>query len=211
MIAWMIVIIILLLILAFPVGIDAAYGADARFLKLKLGPFRKTLLPRIKKESKQKEKQQKEPDKKEDQPKKKKRLSLDDILTLAEIALDAIHRFRIHLSVDRFHMHWIAASADPYAAVQQYGRINALLGVMQAKAHTALKIRDEDVRTELDLTKEHPVVEIRLILSIQIWEILLIGLCAGAAGARWILKKKREERIAAAVANTERSTQDGEL
>ncbi len=210
MIAWMIVIVLLLLILAFPVGIDAAYDGDDRFLKLKLGPFRKTILPKDQKKKK-KEKREEKPEQAQPEEKKKKQsLTLDDILTLAEIGLDALRRFRIHLSVDRFRLYWTAAASDPYSAVQQYGRVNAALGALAAKAHAALKIRDEDIRTTLDLEAEHPTVRTRLVLSIQIWEILLIGLSAGFAGLRWFLKKKRDARAAAA-AEKERSSQDGEL
>ena len=205
MIAWIIVIAVLLLILAFPVGVDAAYGPEARFLKLKLGPFRKTLLPAEKKEKKKKKKKPAEAKTEGEEgagkkKKKKLRLTLDDILTLAEIGLDALHAFRLHLSVDRVLLHWCAASRDPYDAVQQFGRVNAVLGVVGAKLRNVLKIRQSDVRTELDLTKERPEIDSRLILSIQIWEILLIGGCAGIAALRWKWKKKRTERAAAAAA-----------
>ena len=71
-------------------------------------------------------------------------------------------------------------------------------------------VREQDIRTTLDLEAERPEIRMRLILSIQIWEILLIVLCAGGAGLRWILKKKRSERAAAA-AEKERRKQDGEL
>ncbi len=213
MLGWIIVIVVLLLILAFPIGIDAAYSADERFLKLKLGPFRKTLLPGKKTKKPKQKKKKKEKPKQEEEPEKKKEkrsFTLDDILTLAEIAIDALHRFRIHLSVDRFLLYWTASASDPYSAVQQYGKVNAVLGVLLSKAHNVLKIRDEDVRTTLDLEAEHPTIRTRLILSIQIWEILLILICAGGAGLRWIIKKKRNEKAAASAA-VERSTQDGEL
>jgi hypothetical protein len=212
---WIIILALLLLLLACPVGADAAKTADAFFLKLKIGPLRKTLLPKEKKNRKKKEKKEaapkaEEPQQKKEKKKKKLSLTLDDILTLAEIALDTLHRFRVHLSVDQIMLHWIAAASDPYDAVMQYGKLNAALGVLQAKAHTALKVRDEDIRTELDLTASRPQIEGRIILTIQIWEILLIGICAGAKGLRWFLKKKRSARAAAA-AETERSTSDGEL
>ncbi len=206
LIAWIIVIAVLLLILTFPVGVDAAYGEDARFLKLKLGPFRKTLLPGTgKKKKKKKKKKPKEPapegeENREEKKKKKPGLTLDDILTLAEIALDALHRFRVHLSVDRACLLWRAAASDPYDAVMQFGRVNAILGIVEAKLRTVLKIRQSEIRTELDLTKGRPDIEARLILSIQIWEILLIALCAGIAALRWLRKKKRMARAAAACA-----------
>ncbi len=213
MIVWIIVLLVLLLILACPVGIDGAYQTARFSLKLKIGPFRKALFPR-EKEKKKKKKEKKEKPKPQEtgekKPKKKPGFTLDDILTLAEIGLDALHRFRVHLSIDRFLLYWTAAAADPYAAVMQYGRINAALGSLMGKAHTALKIRDEDVRTTIDLILEHPQIEAQLVLSIQVWEVLLIGIIAGAAGLRWMIRKKRNERAAASAA-TERSIQDGEL
>ena len=216
MLVWIIILALLVLILAFPVGVDAAYDPGAYFLKLKLGPFRLTLLPR-KKPGKKKEKPEK-PNSEEapqEQPKKKEkmRFTLDDILTLAEIGLDAIRRFCRHLSIDRFLLYWTAAARDPYAAVLQYGRVNAILGTLSAKARSDWKVRNEDVQTSLDLEAAKPVIRTRLVMSIQIWEILLVGVCAGWAGARWIIRKKRNERNerAAAADATERSIKDGEL
>ena len=212
MIAWIIILLVLLLILAFPVGIDAAFASGAFSLKIKLGPFRKAMLPRTKPTRKKQKKKKEEPaEKPPDETKKKKQsLTLDDILTLAEIGLDALHKFRIHLSVDRFRLHWVAAAADPCDAVMQYGRINAALGALLSRAHSALKIRDEDVRTELDLEAEHPEISAQIILSIQIWELLLIAGTAGFAGLRWLIRRKRSAKAAAA-AETERSKEDGEL
>ena len=211
MLGWIIVIVLLLLILCCPVGIGAAYGAGSGFLKLKIGPFRKTLLPSKKKDKKPKEKAGDEEKPPEEEKKEKKKLgfTLDDILTLAEIGLDALHQFRIRLSVDKIMLHWVAAASDPYDAVMQYGRINAALGALQTKAHTALKVRDEDIQTSIDLTAAHPQLSGQIVLTIQIWEILLIGISAGAKGLRWFMKKKRQTRAASA-ADTERSIKDGE-
>ena len=211
MLVWIIILIVLLLILACPVGADAAYSTGASFLKLKIGPFRKTLLPSEKKKKKEQKKEEApKPEQSEEKKEKKKlKLTLDDILTLAEIGLDTLHQFRIRLSVDLIKLYWTAAATDPCDALMQYGRINVALGMLQGKAHTALKVRNEDIRTELDLTLDRPIIEGRLILTIKIWEILLIGIIAGAKGLRWYLKKKRNERAAAAV-DTERSTNDGE-
>ncbi len=210
MLVWIIVIVLLLLFLACPVGIDAACTQDKRHLKLKIGPFRKKLLPAEKKKKPQKPAAEDKQEEKPREEKKKRKITLDDILTLAEIALDTLHAFRMHLTVDRFLLHWTTAASDPYDAVQQYGRINAVLGIMAGKAHASLTIRDEDIQVELDLTRDKPLIEVCLILSIQIWEILWIGLCAGAKGLRWIWNKKRNERAAAAAAS-ERSIPDGEL
>ena len=211
MLALIIILAVLLLILTFPLGVDAAYSSEQSYLKLKLGAFRKTLLPRDSTKPRKEKKKAEAPAKPDAEEKKKSelKLTLDDILTLAEIGLNALHRFRMHLSVDLFRLHWTAAASDPYDAVLQYGRVNAGLGALSGGAHRALKIREEDVSTELDLCSQKPLIDTRLVLSIQIWELLFIGACAGCAGLRWYTKKKRAER--AAVAAAERSMEDGEL
>ena len=200
MIAWITVILVLLLILTFPVGIDAAYAPERYWLKLKLGPFRVTVMPgKGKKKPKKKAQPQPKPEEAAT-PKKKKRqlpkLGIDDVRTLAEIVLRAIRRFRTHLSVDKLYMDWTSAAADPYAAVVQYGRVNALLGALSGPVHRVFRIRREDVRTGLDLEAPKPIVDLQLVMSLQVWEILLIAVCAGASGIRWYCKKKRTERAA---------------
>ena len=196
MIAWCIVLLVLLLILTFPVGLDAAYNPQRWFIKLKLGPFRLSILPsdgeKKKKEPKKEETKPEQPG--GDAPKKRPKLTLDDILTLLEIGLDALRRTFRHLSIDRFYLSWTAAADDPYDAVQQYGRVNAILGTLAGPAHRGLSFRDEDVRTDLDLTAASPVIDGQIILSIQIWEILLIAICALAALLKWYLNKKRAVR-----------------
>ena len=202
LIGWLIVLLILLLILTFPVGADASYSPEASWRKLKLGPFRKTLLPKSGKEKPKKKKPKKEPDQQaqasseEASKKKKLKLGFDDLLTLAEIALDTLRRFCAHLSIDELSFDWTAASSDPYAAVVQYGRVNAALGALSGPAHRVFHFRKEDVRTSLDFEAEKPVVSVHLVLSLQNWEILLIAICAGVAGLRWYHYKKRKERAA---------------
>ena len=197
MLAWMIVLLVLLLILAIPLGADAAYGPREAFLKLKIGPFRKTVLPGTGRKKPKQDKPQKpktETPAEEKPAGRKIKLTLEDFLELAEIALKALRRFNLHLSVDLLELDYTAASADPYGAVVQYGRVNAFLGAIAGPLHRTFLIRREDVRTGLDFEAAKPAVSARLVLSIQVWEILLIAVCAGASGLRWYLNKKRAAR-----------------
>jgi len=195
LLAWIIILAVLLLLLTLPVGIDAAY-AGSFTLKLKISLFRVCLFPKKtkkkKKEPKKTEAEQKPSDGK--QKTKRTKLSLDDILTLLDIVLKALRRFRIHLSIDLFRLIWEAAASDPYDAVIQYGRVNAVIGNVRPAAHKTFKIRDEEIRTTLSLESERPVIETRIILSIQIWEILMIALLAGGAALKWYISRKRAAR-----------------
>ncbi len=200
MLGWMIVIVLLLLILLLPVGIDAAYASGALTLKLKTGPIRIQLLPAKKKK---KPKQRKEKPTRADQDSSghddagKLRLGRDDVLTLLRLVLRTLRRFRKHLSVDLLRLYWIAAAEDPYDAAVQYGAMNAALTAVIPLAESVLKIREKDVRTDFDFEARSPVIDARAVATLQVWEILFIVLCAGAAAVSWYLGKRKQARIAA--------------
>ena len=197
MIALCIIAVVLLLILILPVGVDASYIALQASVKVKAGPLRIQLLPaKEKKPKKPKESQKKKPEPAEghEQKKVKARLALDDIVELAKLALAALGRFRRCLSVDLLMLHLTAALADPCDAVMLYGRVNAALGALRAPAHRALKIRREDLQTAVDFDAAAPQIDARIVATIQIWEILYIGICAAAALLRWYCGKKRTEK-----------------
>ena len=199
MLGWIIVLVLLLLFLILPVGVDAAFAQSQFTLKVKLGPLRLQILP--KKPGKQKEKKPREPrPKKPKEPKEPKEqkpkltLTRDDIFTLLGIVFRALHRFRTHLSIDLLRLHWIAGAEDPYDAVIQYGSLNAGLNTLYPLARKVVHIREEDLRTDLAYELTASEIDARVVATLQIWEIFLIGICAGAAGLRWFLKKRRTAR-----------------
>ncbi len=198
MLAWIIVLAVLLLLLMLPIGADAAFGDDGFSLELKLGPLRRQLLPSQKpkaKNAKKKKRRDASVSADEKKPKRKMKLTLDDILELLHIALKTLDRFRLHLSVDLFQLHWIAGAEDPYDAVLQFGRVNEALGLLRPSAHRVLNVRRDDLLTELDFAADRPKISGRIILSIQIWEIILLALCAGGSAAGWYIRKRRLQRI----------------
>ena len=201
MIALCIIAVVLLLILILPVGVDASYLALQASVKVKAGPLCFQILPaKEKKPKKPKKNQKKKPkpaeghEKEKEKGKQKATLTFDDIVELAKLALTALGRFRRCLSVDLLMLHLTAASADPCDAVMLYGRVNAALGALRAPAHRALKIRREDLRTAVDFDAAAPEIDARIVATIQIWEILYIGICAAAAFLRWYCGKKRTEK-----------------
>jgi hypothetical protein len=190
-----VILLILLIILLIPVGADACWDGEQRWVKLKIGPFKKTLLPGSgKKKPKKKPKAEPPAAQAEEKPKRKLKLAPDDIMELLEIALNVLRRFNYHLSINKLQLHYTAASADPYGAVLQFGRVNALLGALAGPLHTVFHIRNEDVRTELDFEATRPKIAARLVLVIQVWEILFIAVSEGVAGLKWYIKQKREAR-----------------
>jgi len=199
LIALIIILALILLILCLSVGADAAYDSSGFTLKIVIGPFRKTLLPAKKKKPKKEKEPKEEPEEKPEKDEKPKtglpfRITLSDIRELLGIVFRLLGRLRRALSIDRFMLHLLVTADDPYDAVTRFGVINALLSALDGPAHRALKIRDEDIQTCVDFEEEDMIVEARIVLTLQIWEILYAVLCAGCAAAIWFLRKKREEK-----------------
>ena len=188
-----IILVLLLLLLIVPVGADVRYE-DAVTLKLKIGLLKVTLIPG-KKNKAPKEKKQKsgrKVGKAKEKPKQK--LTVQDILTLARIGLDALGRLRRSLSIDVLRLHVRVSADDPYDAVIRYGALNAGLGALAPLAHQALHIRNEDVRTDVDVQGGEGDIDFRLQATLQIWEILWIALCAGFAFLKWNAQRKKSAK-----------------
>jgi len=196
LLALVIIFTLLLLLFILPVGVDLRYE-DAFALKLKIGPLRCDLLPK-KKEKSEKPKKEKKNKKPEASKKSKKRpkLRAGDVMELCRIALKALGRFRRSLSIDRLRLYILVAAEDPYDAVLRYGALNAGLGVLAPLAHNALKIRNEDVRTNVDVQGQKGWLELQLIATLQVWEILQIALCAGFAFLSWSSARKKAAKAA---------------
>ena len=197
MLALIIIVVLLVLFLILPVGVDAAYDGAVFALKAKAGLVKIQILPKKEKppkpEGEKKPKKEKKK-KREQEHKPKQKLTLDDILELAGIGLKALGRFRRSLSVDKLMLHMAAAAPDPYDAVLLYGRVNAGLSALSPLLHRALKIREEDIRTCVDTEPGTMFLEARVVVTLQIWEILYIAFSAGFAALRWLIKRKRKIR-----------------
>lgn len=199
LLALVIIVVLLVLFLILPVGVDAAYDGAVFALKAKAGLIKIRILPKKEKppeeegEEKPKPKKEKK-QKREKEHKPKQKLTLDDILELAGIGLKALGRFRRSLSVDKLMLHMAAAAPDPYDAVLLYGRVNAGLSALSPLLHRALKIREEDIRTAVDTEPGTMLIEARVVVTLQIWEILYIAFSAGFAALRWLGKRKKRIR-----------------
>lgn len=197
MLALVIIVVLLVLFLILPVGVDAAYDGAVFALKAKAGLIKIRILPKKAKppeeEGKEKPKKEKK-QKREKEHKPKQKLTMDDIFELAGIGLKALGRFRRSLSVDKFMLHMAAAAPDPYDAVLLYGRVNAGLSALSPLLHRAVKIREEDIRTCVDTEPGTMLIRARVVVTVQIWEILYIALSAGFAALRWLGKRKKKLR-----------------
>ena len=195
MTVWIVIIVLLVLFLIMPVGVDAVYSGQVFQLKLKIGLIKLSVIPGNK-DKKQKTPKQKEENVKIPPEEKKLRLTAQDVLQLLKVVFSTLGRVEKHLSFDRVRVYWTAAAEDPCDAVMQYGGINAGLSVLMPYVHEVLKIRDEDIQTAVDFELQKPQIDAAVTATLQIWEILLVVNCAGAAALKWYVRKKKQARTA---------------
>lgn len=196
MLAWIIVIAVLLLLLLLPLGAAAAYRDRALTLNARFGPVSVPLYPRPDRQTKPSaEEPEAKPEKKEKPKKDRKiRITRQDIPELLGILFRFLHRFRLHLSIDRLRLCWKAGAQDPYDAVIQYGRINGVLAAVLPLAEEVLKIRERDIQTDVDLTAQRPEITAEVVATLQVWELLFLALGAAWALGLWYLKKRKSSR-----------------
>lgn len=200
MIALWILLAVLILLLATPLGLAASFSKDILSLSLVLGPAKIRLLPKKEKPSPAKSKESKGRDKekkaaKETKPgKEKQKLSKDEILEILRMALKAVGRFFRKLKLDELVVHITIASADPYDTVMLYGYCNAALGALLPLLHNAFRVGREDIGAAMDFQLEKTELEAKLQATLRLGEILWIVLCAGAVFLGFYLRRKKRSK-----------------
>jgi hypothetical protein len=190
-----IILLILIIILILPVGADAAYR-EKLSLKIKIGPFSRELLKKKDGErAKPKKKTEAKAKKKKEKPSKpKKRTSSEEIFGIVRLVLNALNRFRKKLSVAYLRLGITVGSEDPYNAAVAYGGISAAVGSLTELLDRSMNIEEKDISVSADFEAQRIRADARLILVIQIWQILYIVLAFGYGYFRLRLQKRREER-----------------
>lgn len=212
MIVLLILLALLILLMLMKVGVDAGYGADGAFLRVKIGPVRKQLIPKPEVKTKAKKPKKEKPAKEEKtesgkKPKPKRKPDLDFILNLAKIALHALDRFRKRLRIDVFHLRFIMASADPYTTAMTYGYVRTLIGIMTPRIRRAFTVRDSRVELGTDFLATKPDIEARLVLTIRIGRIFSFSFATGIEFLRYMVKSKLQNKKTKTPAN-EQSASD---
>lgn len=221
MIALIIIFVILVLLLSLKVGVDVSFLGGVLSLSVKAGPVKIAILPKKekpegeKKEKKKKKKpEQPEGQAAEEKPKKEKKkgakLTLEDILEIAKLALKALGRFFRGLRMDYLLLHLTTAGPDPYSAVMNYGYFNAALGALLPLLRRAFKIGREDISSRVDFEADKLKIDAGTAITIRIGQILFIALCAAFAFLRWLLRRRRRIKAAEKAAAAEAKKQEND-
>lgn len=189
---------VFVLIGCIPVGVDARYHENALALRLKIGFFTMQVLPAKPKKKKAAPKKEKSAPKnaaaKPAKPKKQfqmPKLTLQDILALADLACDTLGNLRRKLRVEVLVLHVTLGGSDPAKAAILYGRAWALIGMLNPKLEQLFVIKKRDIQPVLDYNEKEMKVDAHLALTITIGRAISL---AGRAGVRflklWLNKKK---------------------
>ena len=193
-----IVLAVFVLIGCIPVGVDASYHENALALQLKIGLFTMQVLPvkpqKKKAVSSKKKSAANKPDAKPVRTKKQlqmPKLTLQDILALADLACDTLGNLRRKLRVEVLVLHVTLGGSDPAKAAILYGRAWALIGMLNPKLEQLFVIKKRDIQPILDYNEKEMKVDAHLALTITIGRAISL---AGRAGVRflklWLNKKK---------------------
>ena len=191
----------LCLLAILPLGIHIAFQDETYFLKLKLGILKIQIFPRKrrlgrKKHCRKKKKLQETPQhaQMQEEGKEKRRWpSFSDFIDLAKIVLCTALKFRRNVSVDCLRF-VLCVGGDPYDAILSYGRCNAALSTLTPLLHRTLKIREEELRVELDFFAVKNHIDAEIIVSLQFWELVYIGFSSGYSLLRWYMTFRKRIR-----------------
>ena len=178
----------LALLLAVPVGIQAAWDG-APVVKVRAGPFRFQVFPgREKKEEEPPKEKKKDPSKKK---KKKRGISLEQVLYSLQMLPPLVGKLlRLTcrgLRVDPLLVHITAAGPDPADAAVLYGRLYGAIATLLPLARELVPIRHEDVTLRLDFEKSALEAEADVGVYLRLGHLLGIGLVVAGGGLLWLL------------------------
>ncbi len=194
MLAVIIILCLLVLFLILPVGADLLYQENVFIVKLRVGLLGIQLVPKKSGKpgaEKPAQKKKKKPAAGDGHKASRRKPGLRDYFELSGIVLRTLSRFRRHLSIDVLHLRYVAAASDPYDAIMQYGYLNSGFSILAPLLHRTFQIREERIVLDLDVMSDKPEIAARMTLTIQIWEILFIGVSAGYGALRWFIRFRK--------------------
>ena len=188
---------VFVLIGCIPVGVDARYHENALALRLRIGFFTMQVLPAKPKKKKAEAKKKpaaKKQDAKPAKPKKQfqmPKLTLQDILALADLACDTLGDLRRKLRVEVLVLHVTLGGSDPAKAAILYGRAWALIGMLNPKLEQLFVIKKRDIQPILDYNEKEMKIDAHLALTITIGRTVSLAARAGVRFLKlWLNKKK---------------------
>ena len=212
MVGWIILGVIVLIVFCINmirIGADVAYENGEFRLAAKVAGIRLQLIPKEdreekpkkekkpKKKKKEKKKKEKKQEEGEEQPKKKSLplgMNLEELFDAAKAILGHIARFPRKFLIDHFKLHVVMAGIDPYDTARQFGWLNEALSILHPLAQKGFRVRNSDVRTEIDFVRDRIGVEFAMGLTIRIGQIVGLLNAIIISAVKVVIRSKRRQK-----------------
>jgi len=162
-----IVLILLVIFLLIPVGMDIGYYEEELRVWIRAACFTFKIYPQSSKKEKKEPKQ-----KKKDRNKKRTfpNVTKDEILDLIGVAVKSVKKLKFHLH--KLKLHFISAFEDPYQTAMVYGYASAAVN-----AFALPQMKQSDIQLGVDFQREEIYVDGYLSVTIKIYYILKLVCC----------------------------------
>lgn len=190
-------VILLLLGLVLFTPIRARVSRDEEGLRvwLKIGPAKIPLYPEKFQEEALEAPPKEEKPKPEKPAKKRKKLTMEQILYLLEgappILGRALRRAGRRIRICPLMAHVLVSASDPADTGLLYGKLQAALAALLPMLHRRIHIAEQDIRLYPDFEGQGVDYRLDVGIAIRLWDILVIGLCAGASGVKLLVGMKK--------------------
>lgn len=193
---------LVLLLLFLPIRLRVSWdqgdaGVNARFgpVQLPIYPPKESEQPKEEKKKKARKKKGTEPQVAGEKGKKRFSINRDQLVytleTLPPILGRALRRVGQRVRIAPLKVYVLVAGADPADTAVLYGRLTAALEAGLPLLHRAIHIREQDIRLFPDFQEEEMDLIADVGISIRLWDLLVIGLCAGGGLIRWFIQLRK--------------------
>lgn len=155
--------------------------------KLKKKAEKKARKKKKAEEEKQKTKEQRARERLEQ---KKKKLSFDELMQIARLALDMAGRLPRKLTVNELYLHVTFGGRDAAKAAVGYGRAWAAVGAAMPVLRKTFRIRRENVGVELDCERENLGIFGRLDIHMLVGTATLLAFGTGFRFLKLLIENK---------------------
>lgn len=197
------VMLALILIGQIRVGAAVEYSEAGLLLALRVGPVRVQLYPMKKRAGTKETKPKRASKHPADSGAAARRTSGKDTLKLAlrfvPLLGEAAGRFKRKIRIDRLSLRVIWAASDPATAAMGYGAGNAALGMIWPVIEHNFKVKDRDLRVDVDFERKKPELEARAQATLTIAQGVTLAVSLGWKALKLYLGYRREQKNQKAV------------
>lgn len=193
-----VILLLLGLVLFTPIRARVSRDEEGLRIWLKIGPAKIPLYPEKFQEEAMEAPPQKMKEKKakpEKPAKKRKKLTVEQILYLLEgappILGRALRRAGRRIRICPLMVHVLVSAADVADTGLLYGKLQAALAALLPIVHRRIHIAEQDIRLYPDFEGQGMDYRLDVGIAVRLWDILVIGLCAGASGVKLLVGMKK--------------------